>query len=301
MQKSAIRTIAALLLLTACNEVVMDPGHMGSISLSLSSDVEVEAPTKAGSVDCSNFKVNIDGQRETGEEYHEDYVYGTMNNSVAIYFGTYDVSAESCSEATAIDGLGCVRYYGITPDVQIASQTAVPVTVNCKMVNAKASLTLDQSFRDDFTGITATLAVSYTENEAVVTREVSVPFTEAEPAGGQEIYFNVPESGASLVYTVTATILEGTEQEHQLTYSNASQPMNLLPAKWAKIVIKSNHNGTIGGPDISVDDELGESSSTEIIDPDTDADIDGTMNLPKIIVNTTLADATVVDCVLDVK
>lgn len=293
MLKSAINIFAALLLLTACNEMVMEPGQMGSISLSLSSDVEVEAPTKAGSVDCSNFKVSVTGKRQTGEDYLEEYIYSQMKANEVIPYGSYVIAAQSCTEEDAVEGLGCVRYYGKTSEIKIESQAAVPVTVKCKMVNAKATLTLDQSFLDDFADITASLKIGE--------RVVQVPLTQENPSGGQEIYFNVPETGGSLIYTVTAKICKGTAQERTLTYSNASSPLTLLPAKWAKVVIKSNHNGIIGGPDISFDDELGENSSIVVIDPDSGTEfIEGDMNLPKIYVDTSIADATVIDCELDV-
>lgn len=293
MLKSAINIFAALLLLTACNEMVMEPGQMGSISLSLSSDVEVEAPTKAGSVDCSNFKVSVTGKRQTGEDYLEEYIYSQMKANEVIPYGSYVIAAQSCTEEDAVEGLGCVRYYGKTSEIKIESQAAVPVTVKCKMVNAKATLTLDQSFLDDFADITASLKIGE--------RVVQVPLTQENPSGGQEIYFNVPETGGSLIYTVTAKICKGTAQERTLTYSNASSPLTLLPAKWAKVVIKSNHNGIIGGPDISFDDELGENSSIVVIDPDSGTEfIEGDMNLPKIYVDTSIADATVINCELDV-
>lgn len=291
MQKSAGNILSALLLLTACNEMVMEPGQMGSIALSLSSDIEVEAPTKAGSVDCSNFRVTVDGDRATGETYLQEYIYGQMNASEAIPYGTYTVSAESCSEDDAEAGTGCVRYYGTSPEFTVASQTAVPVVVSCTMVNAKASLTLDRSFLADFTDITASLKVG--------DREVAVPLTQTNPEGGQEIYFNIPSSGGLLIYTVAATICKGTDQERRLTYTNASSPITLLPAKWAKVVIRSNHNGIIGGPDISVDDTMGENSTTAIVDPDSGAEV-VEMNLPKIFVDTAIDDAIVIDCELEV-
>lgn len=293
MLKSAINIFTALLLLTACNEMVMEPGQMGSIALSLSSDVEVEAPTKAGSVDCDNFKVSVTGKRQTGEDYLEEYIYSQMKANEAIPFGTYVIAAQSCTEEDAVEGLGCVRYYGKTSEIKIESQTAVPVNVKCKMVNAKATLTLDQSFLDDFDDISASLKIG--------DREVQLPLTHENPSGGQEIYFNVPEAGGALIYTVTAKICKGTSQERTLTYSNASAPIMLKPAKWAKVIIKSNHNGTIGGPDISFDDELGEDSSIIIIDPDAGTEfIEGNMNLPKMRVDTSIADAIVIDCEIDI-
>lgn len=293
MQKSAINLIGALLLLTACNEMVLEPGNMGFMALSLSSDFEIEAPVKsAGSVNLDEFQVEVKGQKATGEDYLQAYVYGQMQSSEAVPFGTYTVSAQSCTEEKAAEGLGCVRYQGCSEEFEVASQTAVPVTVRCAMVNAKASLTLDQSFLDDFTGISVKLKVE--------DREVDVPVDAEHPSCGQEVYFNVPEEGASLTYTVTAVVLKGTPQERSVTYTN-TKPITLLPAKWAKIIVRSNRNGQIGGPDVSYDDSLGDDSFTETIDPGSGTEtIEGIMNLPKIYVNTTLADATVVDCILDV-
>jgi hypothetical protein len=158
------------------------------------------------------------------------------------------------------------------------------------MIDSGAQMPLEI---DDFADITASLKIGE--------RVVQVPLTQENPSGGQEIYFNVPETGGSLIYTVIAKICKGTAQERTLTYSNASSPLALLPAKWAKVVIKSNHNGIIGGPDISFDDDLGEDSSIVVIDPDSGTEfIEGDMNLPKIYVDTSIADATVIDCELDV-
>lgn len=304
MQKSAKILSGALLLLTACNEMVLEPGLMGSMALSLSSDVEIEAPVKsAGSINLDEFQVAVKGETATGEAYLQEYVYGDMDadESVPIPFGAYTVSAQSCTEAKAAEGLGCVRYHGCSDEFQVESMTVVPVTVRCTMVNAKASLTLDQSFLEDFDDISVKLKVSYTEEGQLKEREVDVPVNSEHPACGQEVYFNVPAAGGSLTYSVSAVVCKGTAQERTVTYSNSTSPMTLLPAKWAKIIVRSNHNGIIGGPDISVDDTMGDNSFTEIIDPDGGTEIiESEMNLPTIYVDTTLDDAIVVDCVLDV-
>lgn len=302
MKKTAIKLSGALLLLTACNEMVLEPGLMGSLTLSLSSDVEVEAPVKsAGSVNLNEFQVTVQGERATGEDYLKEYVYGRMSTNEVIPFGTYTVAAQSCTETKAIEGLGCVRYHGCSEEFQVASQTAVPVTVRCAMVNAKASLTLDQSFLDDFADISVKLKVSYTEDGQQEVREVNVPVNSEHPSCGQEVYFNVPMAGGSFTYTVSAVICKGTSQQRTVTYSNSSSPIDLLPAKWAKIILRSNHNGEIGGPDISEDDTLRDDSFTEIVTPDNGTEnIEGELNLPTIYVDTTLDDAIVIDCILGV-
>lgn len=263
---------------------------MGSIAISLSSDFEVEAPTKADSYDCSGFEVTVAGLTENGEDYLKVYEeYSQMNETETVPYGTYSISAQNCSAAEAAEGYGCARYFGTSSQFGISSQTPVTVTVNCGMVNAKATLTLDPSFLEDFDLVSMRLKVD---------REVSL-LTDEYPAGGQPVYFNVPEEGGSLIYTVKAR-LKGQEGE-TLTYTNASSAMLLQRAKWAKIVIKSNHNGIIAGPDISADDDMEEDSSTQIVDPDSGTEVlGGDMNLPIITVDTKMNDATVIDCVLDI-
>ena len=289
MLKSAIKISAALLLLTACNELVFESQQMGSITLSLSSDIEVDAQTKAASVDCSDFIVSINGTTLMGSPYSSESLYKDMTGLVP--FGSYVLSAQSCTEKTALEansGLGCVRYAGESGTVSVRSEESVPVTITCHMVNAKASIYLDESFTADFTDITASLSVDK--------RTVTV-IDQKNTTGGQEVYFNVPQSGASLVYTVTGKIGEKT-----LTYTNASSPMLLKAAKWAKITIKSNHNGNIGIPDIDVDDTMDDNHHTEYIDPENGSGlVDGSMDFPSIFVDTYMHDATVIDCVLEVK
>ena len=61
------------------------------------------------------------------------------------------------------------------------------------------------------------------------------------------------------------------------------------------------HNGQIGGPDISVDGDMGDDSYTVVIDPDTDFDTaEGDVTLPSIIVDASIDDATVIDCYIDI-
>lgn len=288
MKSSAINIIGAMLLMTACNDVVLGPKEMGSITLSLTSDIEVEGPTKADTeVDCSIFTVTITGETSVGEQYAEEYVYGEMPEILYIPYGTYTISAQNCTPQEAETGLGCAHYYGASPEFTIDSQTPEEISVTCYMINAKASITIAQSFSEDFTDITATL-------QMIGGRTTDNLIDADHPSGGQGVYFNVTDE-AHLIYKVTGVIAGRT-----LTYTNTSSPMQLLPARWTKITIGSNHNGIIG-PDISVDETMGDNSFTEIIDPEGGIEIiEGALNLPTIYVNTTIDDAIVIDCELDV-
>lgn len=290
MRKSAFYTALTLLLAAGCNKVVMEPQRMGSISLSLSSDEEVVVSTKADEVDCSDFLVDISGTTFLGQEFSSDrYVYGTMPSEVVIPYGHYHVSAQSCLEETAAEGYGCVRYYGQSDQVEVMSEEVEGVTVRCAMVNGKVTLTFDESFLEDFSDVTA---------DVQVTRSVTMTSTQANAPA--ELYFNVPQTGAQLIYTIHGTVAKGTDSERELTYSNSASPMILSPAKWAKITIKSNHNGLIG-PGVVVDGSMDSESFTELIDPEEGNEaVDGTAGLHSILVDTQIDDATVIDCIIDI-
>lgn len=290
MRKSALYIALTLLLAAGCNKTVMESQRMGSICLALSSDDEVVVSTKADMVDCSDFLVDISGTTFLGQTYDSDrYVFGSMPTEVEIPFGHYHVSAQSCLETTAAEGYGCVRYYGQSDQVEVMSAEVERVTVRCSMANGKVTVTFDESFLEDFSDVTV---------DVQVTRIVSMTSTQAnEPA---ELYFNVPQTGAQLIYTVHGIVAKGTDSERKLTYTNAVSPLILNPAKWAKITIKSNHNGLIG-PGIVVDGSMGSDSFTEMIDPEEgNESVEGTAGLPSILVDTQIDNATVIDCVIDI-
>lgn len=290
MRKSALYIALTLFAAYACNKAVMEPQKMGTISLALSSDQEVVVSTKADAVDCSDFLVDIYGTTFLGQAYAtEQYVYKSMPDKIVIPYGYYTVSAQNCLEATAASGFGCARYYGVSDQVDVLSQEVEKVTVECTMVNGKVTMTFDESFLEDFSDVTV---------DVQATRTVSM--TSSQANAPSDLYFNVPETGAQLIYTIHGTVAKGTESEKILTYTNSSSPMTLFPAKWAKITIKSNHNGLIG-PGVIVDGDMGSDSFTEVINPeDGDAVVDGTASLPSIIVDTQVDDAVVIDCEIDI-
>ncbi len=262
----------------------MEPQKMGSIRLALSSDAESVADTKAGAVDCSDFLVDIYGTTSLGGPYASlQYVYGTMPEQVMIPFGSYRVSAQSCTETAAEEGNGKVRYWGESVQVDVVSYDVASVSVKCRMVNGKASMTFDQGFLDDFADVT----VTFTMGERTVT------LTSEQANAQTEVYFNVTEEGGNLTYSIKGTVDKGGPQQKVLTYTNT---MRLLPAKWARITIKSNHNGVLG-PDISVNDDMSDESFTEVIDPEGGDDL-GNFSGISILADSQIDDATVVDCVL---
>lgn len=267
----------------------MEPQRHGRITLSLASDVEVAVDTKSDeAADYSDFLVNISGVTLVGNTFSQDYLYGTMGDAVTLPYGTYAVSAQSCLPEDAEDGYGCGRFAGVCEDVEVMSPSeTTAVTVECHMANGKVSVTFDESFLEDFSDAVIDLSVSSS-------RTVSLA---SDDTAGTEVYFNVGEEGSDLKYTIYGTIGKGSEDQKRLSYSNV---MKLAPAQWAKITIKSNHNGIIG-PDISVDDSLDNNGFTEVIDPNEgDGNVESEVTLPSIVVDTRIDPVTVVDCIIDV-
>lgn len=289
MYRSAFKLLAVALLSVACNKTVVEPQEFGYIRLAVSSDVEVVADTKAGgSIDCSGFLVNVSGETFIGNPYSENYIYGEITGDLQIPFGTYVVAAQNCDadDAAPFENVsekyfGCAHYRGESEQFSVLSTEIEPVRVECTMQNGKVTLTFDSSFLEDFTDVSAHLSVG----------ECGISLT-SEEAASSDVYFNVAETGSTLTYVVSGTIAGKV-----LTYSNT---MTLSPAKWAKITIKSNHNGLIG-PDINVDESMDGNGITEIINPDGTIDTsESNVSAPSIMVDTYMDDAVVVDCVLDV-
>lgn len=288
MQKSAILILCPLLLASACNEVVMEPQKYGSIALSLSSDVGVEvrsAAEPAESVALDDFIIDISGETFLGVAFSDRHIYGSIpETGIEIPFGTYVIEAQNCDSdiaESANGGLGCARYAGSSDQLGIFSYEPVAAEINCTMQNAKVSFTFDGSFLEDFTDESVLLICGGREFE----------FDSVE-AASSVIYCNVPAGGASLTYTVSGYI-----GGNKLNYTHTAA---MAPAKWTKIVVKSNHNGLVG-PDISVDGSLDDDKFSEIINPDGGIGTsDGEMNLPSIIVDTEIDAVETVDCELDV-
>ena len=286
--KHSLHIAAVLLVLSACNKAVMEPQKMGAITLSLSSDREVVVSTKADEVDHSDFLVDIYGTTLVGQDYSLEtpYIYSEMPEQVTIPYGYYYVSAQNCTQEDAEKGFGQIWYSGVSERVDVVSNTPAEVTVMCKMNNAKVTMTIDESFFEDFRDVTA---------EITATRTVSL--TEEDAATPTDVYFNAPADGVLLTYVVYGT-LKSTGME--LKYQNPQPALLLQPAKWAKVTIMSNHNGIIG-PDVTVDGSMGGDTFIESIDPETgDSVVDGTAALPSILVSTQIDDAVVEDCVIDI-
>lgn len=276
---------AALALVCSCVEDVDSRDESGLLSVSLTSEVEMEVKRKSGVYDDYNIMIN--GTKTGQDPYSVTLLFTELAGGYVIPYGVYSVGAESCTPEhahMADGGLGCARYQGVTEGIRVMSGTT-HVSVDCRMVNSKVQLFFDSGFLAEFDQASVYADIS------VGSRTVTVGHSDYMD---KIHYFNVDPSGSEMIFTVYGSI-DGIQR----TYSGS---MTLLPAKFAKVTVKSNHNGIIG-PDVTVQDET--EIGTNVIEGEIDIDsgsiiTGGDVDVPVIYVDYEISPAVDVDCVLDV-
>ncbi len=255
--------------------------RIGMLDVALTSEVEIDVQTKSGAYDAYN--IYIRGTLTGQDPFERDMKYAEMSEGCEVPYGIYSIAAENCTPDQAHDGLGCARYYGVTTEIKVMSFESTSVSVDCRMVNSKATVT----FADDFLS-------EFDEGSVSVDMEVGGRKHTITPPSQDIVYFNVDSQGSEFTYTVHGSI-DGTSMSYLGT-------LLLRPAKFARITIKSNHNGILG-PDIDVQDEteIGvEEISGEIDLEDGEEITGGTVQIPVIYVDYEINPAVDVDCILDI-
>ncbi len=283
MRKGILYLMSAMtLVLVSCSKENEATDQNGSIFVQISSEVEISVQTKSDTFD--DYNVYLNGTRTDQGDYSQSLTYAQMLEGCTLPYGVYSVEAENCTAAEAEDGLGCARFYGRTDGVQVMSPEVVTVAVDCRMVNAKAQISFDEALLSEFDPESVRAAMTVGE------RTISVSTTESDAA-----YFNVDASGSVFTYVVSGEI-DGVA----LTYTGE---LLLRPAKFAKITIKSNHNGILG-PGVSVQEEteVGVLELPGEIDINAGQEITGgTISIPVIYVDYEIStDVEDIDCVLDI-
>lgn len=283
MMRRIFTYIAIVAIAVSCSKI---QEQYGSLSLSISSDVEVDIQTRSEQTGIyDSYNIHIAGVHTGNDPYSRSLVYGDTDWPFMLPYGLYSIMAESCTEDVAHssnDGYGCVRFMGVTEDVQVKSPSslATAVSVVCTMANAKVSVVFDSGFLSDFENVRA----------EIILGERDVEITSAQ-ASDIQAYFNV-EAGSVLTYSVYGTI-DATE----LKYTSS---IVLNPAKHARLTFKSNHNGVLG-PQVSVDKEIGTNEISGSINPDSGSPVTGgDIEKPVIYVDYEIKEADEVTTVIDV-
>ena len=170
----------------------------------------------------------------------------------------YSVMAESCSAADAESKptvYGQPRLQGISASFAVVKDETSTVDVHCRPVNAGVTVAPEESFTDNFS--------DYEMEVQLGSRRLVFTLADADKIG----YYNVPEAGATLSYSLVAIRREGGEP----AVLQSTSP--LQPGKISKLVLRSSAKGTINVT-IIYDDSFDTEHIDLIIDTDEDDDND---------------------------
>ena len=171
----------------------------GTFEISLEGNSVTRATTKVSEAEAKKFLITI----YKGEDVFTPATpLGELSNRLNAGYG-YSLYAQSCTEEdaeSANEGWGKRRYEGKSqPFAVIAGQTT-KVSIPCKVANGGISAYFDKTVTDNFTGYSITI----TEG----TREIVFNASNSDKKNGEVIengavaYFNIPEAGRTVSYTV---------------------------------------------------------------------------------------------------
>ena len=199
--------VAVTVLSSCANEV--DPFGIGqktgegtgTFEVSLEGNSVTRATTKVSEAEAKKFLITI----YKGEDvFTPSTPLGELSNRLNAGYG-YSLYAQSCTEEdaeSANEGWGKRRYEGKSqPFAVIAGQTT-KVSIPCKVANGGISAYFDKTITDNFSSYDLTI----TEG----TRKLVFDANNSDKKNGEAIengavaYFNIPDAGRTVSYTVKA-------------------------------------------------------------------------------------------------
>lgn len=245
--------------MTACSND-NDPiaTEYGNISLAIGSETEVIVNSRAATTlppeDAANYYITI---KKDGSIKLPPTKYGALTTDKLAYPAEsgYTVTAESYNPANVDfgnDDWGEVRFAGTSNPITIIAHQDNPVTIPCKMCNAKVSVSFDQTFVSSFTNYSVEVY-----EPSTVARTLTFDNT---TAADKVAYFNI-DSDPEITYTVKGQF-SGTNEVKILTSSTTT----LTASKWVKLNVKANENGKVT-LSITVDDSVIETPIDVPINP----------------------------------
>ena len=199
--------VAVTVLSSCANEV--DPFAIGqktgegtgTFEVSLEGNSVTRATTKVSEAEAKKFLITI----YKGEDvFTPSTPLGELSNRLNAGYG-YSLYAQSCTEEdaeSANEGWGKRRYEGKSlPFAVIAGQTT-KVSIPCKVANGGISAYFDKTITDNFSSYDLTI----TEG----TRKLVFDANNSDKKNGEAIengavaYFNIPDAGRTVSYTVKA-------------------------------------------------------------------------------------------------
>lgn len=194
--KKVIFIAASLLAIAACNKAVFNvQNEVGYLNFNLAADdIIVTTKVNVSDVELGNYTVYVG---KTSYNYNE-----IKAKVLAIDSGTYDVYAENMTPAMAHEGNGSLRLASDPQNIEVAAGQTSSVTLHCTAVNAKITVTFDDSFRTAFSswGVTLGYENDNTRNKTV-TNETS--------AQDAVFFYNIHKTIKNLAFVLSATPKHG--------------------------------------------------------------------------------------------
>lgn len=196
----ALLTAVSCLIFTSCGNDHIDDCGKGDVMLSLYSDVVFKSPSPISDVDDFNFRfVGVDGYATS-----EYYRYGDVSWPFKWYTGVYKLQAESCTEAEADEGYGCLRYEGTGSAFSVIYGKTTTAQVTCLVANVGVNVVFDDSMFETFSEFrldVETVVPQLTEEgkvdmEAEMEPRRTLTFDSIEMSG----YFSIAEQPTLLRY-----------------------------------------------------------------------------------------------------
>lgn len=191
--KKVIFIAASLLAIAACNKPVFNvQNEVGYLNFNLAAD-DIIVTTKAVE-NLDDYTVHVGNNA---------YTYGTIKAEVlAIDKGTYAVYAENINPEKAHENNGSLRIATTPQNITVAAGQTSNVLLECKAVNAKITVTFDESFKAAFSSWEVTLGY---ENDN--TRNMTV--TDETSAENAVFFYNIHETIKNLAFALSATPKHG--------------------------------------------------------------------------------------------
>lgn len=217
--------VATLLgvLFVACSEEenLSQTGKTGFL-VSLAEDVKVESrstPEEIGKPVASQFNLKITNQATGSELYNDSYT----NQLIPASAGMYEIEATyGDNPVLALDA----PYYKGTTEAELADGESKTINVECKVANALASVTFDNSGTNTFESQFASYGVRVSINTSVTTLTNN----------GKSAYYC---AGSMPVFTFVGTLRNGGgEKEVPLENSNLSNPSTFAAGQHCRITLK---------------------------------------------------------------
>ena len=223
----------------------------GTLQIELSGNGATRATTQVSEAEAKKYLITI---YKGGDVFTPATPLEELSTRLNAGYG-YSIMAQSCTEEvaeSANDGWGKRRFVGKSQSFAIIAGQTTKVSVPCKVANGGVSAYFDKTVTDNFSNYSITI----TEGS----RNLVFDASNCDKKNGEVIengsiaYFNIPEAGRSVEYTVKAGSVTKT----------FTQDLEVAKIKRLSVSYKSGSFSL----EINVDDEEIFISDDVVIEPD---------------------------------